>query len=173
VSEESRGLEPHAAFTARLAFQAISAPGGFAFRSSIHSSGRHDLSSKTRCVGRAPRSHRRSPVPQSDAFAWLSYALRYPRSSGPDDRPVREIGSPVLFVLDQDAGVSRLTLSRHAESGADTPKPSQYGCQMSGRSPSSRRIGGTTGREVGFFGCRSSFMPACSGVRLPLRSLHA
>lgn len=60
-----------------------------------------------------------------------------------------------------------------AESGADAAQPSQYGCQTSGSSPSSRRSGGTTGRDAGFFGCRSSFMPACSGVRLPLRSLHA
>lgn len=61
----------------------------------------------------------------------------------------------------------------HAERDISRARSPQYGCQSSGRSPSSRRIGGTTGRVSGFSGLRSSFIPASSGVRLPLRSLQA
>jgi len=69
--------------------------------------------------------------------------------------------------------VSDVRAGTHAERDVIRARSPQYGCQSSGRSPSSRRIGGTTGRVSGFSGLRSSFIPASSGVRLPLRSLQA
>jgi hypothetical protein len=61
----------------------------------------------------------------------------------------------------------------HAERDINRARSPQYGCQSSGTSPSSRRIGGTTGSVSGLSGLLSSFIPASSGVRLPLRSLQA
>lgn len=87
-----------------------------------------------------------------------------------------KLRGPVYDVMGQDAGahiVSDVRAGTHAERDIARARSPQYGAQSSGRSPSSRRIGGTTGRVSGLSGLLSSFIPASSGVRLPLRSLQA
>src|SRR5690606_7794212 len=97
-------------------------------------------------------SNLRSPVPQTGAFAGLSYAL---------SRGATPLGSKwssfTSWTRTREHVPTRSSpraspVGGQAESGSDAQKPSQYGCQMPGSSPSSRRIGGTTGSEAGFFG---------------------
>jgi hypothetical protein len=143
--------------TVRIAFQAISAPRGIALR--LLRSGRED-------------SNLRSPVPQTGALAGLSYALKI----GPVLRLGPRRGERPHFTSGVRTRDGRSpgprAPARHAERDISRARSPQYGCQSSGTSPSSRRIGGTRGSETGFFGCFNSFMPASPGVRLPLRSLH-
>ncbi len=101
---------------------------------------------------------------------------RPPREAWRGPAGSQENRGPVYVVMGQDAGahiVVRCSRGTHAERDISRARSPQYGCQSSGRSPSSRRIGGTTGSDSGLSGLRSSFIPASSGVRLPLRSLQA
>ena len=77
---------------------------------------------------------------------------------------------------------NRGPLLRHGPGRGSTQSPSlgqaesgdaTYGCHRSGRSPSPRRTGGVTGRDLGLTGLRSRVIPASSGVRHPFLSLHA
>ena len=109
---------------------------------------------------------------------WLRTTAAWNPPGLGEDREGRSKGirGSVFLVMSQDAGahiVSDVRAGTHAERNIRRARSPQYGCQSSGTSPSSRRIGGTTGRVSGFSGFLSSFIPASSGVRLPLRSLQA
>lgn len=135
----------------RLAFQAISVASRICLPEEFPEAARH----LARSASRRRRARGRVARPRGEAH----------RGAMRGRKPHKIEGH--FCVMAQDAGVVAPSLGQ-AESG-----DAQYGCQSSGRSPSPRRTGGVTGRDLGLNGLRSSFMPASSGVRHPFLSLHA
>jgi hypothetical protein len=152
-AEEGRGLEPHTPFmTCESRSRRSPWPHGFAFQK--------------RSLSREPPRGARSPQAKP-AGRWRgqgggSFAERM------RGRKPQKIEGQVFRHGPRTREHAVSSLGVQAEIG-----DAQYGCQRSGRSPSPRRTGGVTGRDLGLSGLRSSVMPASSGVRHPFLSLHA
>lgn len=177
---EKRGLDPHTpegahCFRNRLGSQPISPPDGgpLRYRSglSAFSEQRYHLIS-LRAVLTSWRKAEDSNLRRLSAVRIVFQTISAPRGFASLANGIRKKKNRRPS-FSSWARTRKRARRVHAERDVIRARSPQYGCQSSGRSPSSRRIGGTTGRESGLKGLRSSFIPASSGVRLPLRSLHA